>query len=148
MPLNLLLPIFCLTVAAPQAGLHHIRLDRPMEVFYTTTPSGLSYQVVSGGNGQGASNGDQVMFQQTVKTTDGRLISSTRAGGQPITTVLGSSKLINGLVEGLYGIKTGEVRRLLIPPRLNNGSGTTEILVYEIEVMGINNPSLRRNPSR
>ncbi|OMO97343.1 hypothetical protein COLO4_14682 [Corchorus olitorius] len=66
-----------------------------------------------GGGESNPSDGDQVIYHCTVRTLDGVVVQSTRSeyGGKgiPIRNVLGKSKIIVGLLEGIPTMLKGEV---------------------------------------
>ncbi|HWA58223.1 MAG TPA: FKBP-type peptidyl-prolyl cis-trans isomerase [Gemmatimonadales bacterium] len=143
MPLSLLLPIFCLTVAAPQSGRTHLRLDRPMEMFWTSTTSGVSYQVLSSGRGPAAIGDDRVLIHETVSLMDGRVLHSTRTIRTPITVSFTTRQAMRGAEGGIAGMKQGERRRILVPAHIGPSAldqgvvPPNTVRVYDIEVLAV-----------
>jgi FKBP-type peptidyl-prolyl cis-trans isomerase len=77
-------------------------------------PGSLLKAVVRPGGGDSSPvDGDQVIYHCTVRTLDGVVVESTRSesGGRgvPIRDVLGNSKMILGLLEGIPTMHKGEI---------------------------------------
>jgi FKBP-type peptidyl-prolyl cis-trans isomerase FkpA len=77
---------------------------------------------------------------------DGKgLLFDTSAGTDPFVFILGAGSVIQGWDKGLVGMKTGGIRRLVVPPSLGYGDvRNTSIppyssLVFEIELVNVNN---------
>ncbi|KAL7248425.1 hypothetical protein ACSBR2_003201 [Camellia fascicularis] len=89
-------------------------------------PGGLMKAVVRPGGGDSTpADGDQVVFHCTVRTLDGVVVQSTRSefggNGTPIRHVLGKSKMILGLLEGIPTMQKGEIAMLKMKPELHYG---------------------------
>jgi FKBP-type peptidyl-prolyl cis-trans isomerase len=77
----------------------------------------------------------------------GRLVDGwtfeTSVGGQPITFVLGTGRVIAGWDEGLAGMRVGGRRKLVIPSHLGYGKrGSGPIppyatLVFDVVLVGV-----------
>ncbi|HZQ05430.1 MAG TPA: FKBP-type peptidyl-prolyl cis-trans isomerase [Anaerolineae bacterium] len=109
----------------------------------TTTPSGLQIVEVQPGTGKTAQSGSSVSVHYTGYLTDGTQFDSS-IGGQPITFVLGSGRVIPGWEEGIAGMQVGEKRRLIIPPQLGYGAQgaggvipPNATLVFDVELVNI-----------
>ncbi|KAG5068919.1 hypothetical protein JHK85_001296 [Glycine max] len=89
-----------------------------------------------GGGDAGPSDGDQIIYHCTIRTLDGVLVESTRSdyGGEvilaardlfgkgiPIRHVLGKSKMLLGLLEGIPSMLKGEVAMFKMKPQLHYG---------------------------
>ena len=86
------------------------------------TPTGLEYQDLKPGSGPVSTMGDVVTINYTVYTTDDRKVESTLdPGGTPLELPIGVSDQIEGLPEGIAGMRAGGQRRLTIPPGLAYG---------------------------
>ena len=86
----------------------------------TTTKSGLMYEVLEKGTGDGSpSSAATVTVKYTGMLLDGRVFDSTDSRGQP--AVFRVDKVIKGWTEALLSMKRGERRRLVIPPELGYG---------------------------
>ncbi|KAJ1411238.1 Tetratricopeptide-like helical domain superfamily [Sesbania bispinosa] len=103
-----------------------------------------------GGGDSGPSDGDQVIYHCTIRTLDGVIVESTRSEhggrGTPIRHVLGKSKMLLGLLEGIPTMLKGEVAMFKMKPQLHYGEDDCPIsapdgfpkddeLHFEIEMM-------------
>lgn len=87
-------------------------------------PGSLMKALVRPGGGDSSpSDGDQVIYHCTVRTLDGVVVESTRSEnggkGTPIRHVLGKSKMILGLLEGIPTMLKGEVAMFKMKPQLH-----------------------------
>lgn len=120
----------------------------PLASRVVSTPSGLSYRVVSRGAGPSARPGDYVTIHETTSFADGRIHFSTR-GRAPIRFLLGGRQVIDGLDEGVTCMKAGERRTLTVPPHLSRRSAYPQgldpdaVLHYDVTVVSIE----QRQPS-
>ncbi|PIN01453.1 FKBP-type peptidyl-prolyl cis-trans isomerase, partial [Handroanthus impetiginosus] len=90
------------------------------------TPGSLMKALIRPGAGEKRpTDGDQVIYHCTVRTLDGVLVESTRAefggNGMPKRQVLGKSKMILGLLEGIPTMFYGEVAMFKVKPELHYG---------------------------
>ena len=85
-----------------------------------TTPTRLRVQMLSEGEGEPAVEYDRILITYTGWLPDGMQFDSN-VGHEPLPATLGEGFLIDGLMEGLEGIRLGEERRLLVPPDLAYG---------------------------
>lgn len=108
-------------------------------------PSGLFVQVLREGRGSPAAPGDSMDVHYRLWLPNGRLVDSSydRPPAEPLSMVLGETSLIDGWVEGVTGMRLGEVRRLVIPHELAYGptghrAGIPPYspLLYEVELVG------------
>ncbi|KAJ7961336.1 Peptidylprolyl isomerase [Quillaja saponaria] len=78
-----------------------------------------------GGGELRPTDGDQVIYHCTIRTLDGVVVQSTRTEyggkGTPIRNVLGKSKMILGLLEGIPTMLKGEVAMFKMKPQLHYG---------------------------
>jgi FKBP-type peptidyl-prolyl cis-trans isomerase len=108
----------------------------------STTASGLSYTVVEQGAGPPAAPGQHVLIHETTTFTDGRMLYTTR-NGQPLRFLLGGNQVINGVDEGVTGMRVGERRTMIVPPNLSKrseypeGLSPDDTLRYDVELIGI-----------
>ena len=107
----------------------------------TTTPTGLSYAILTPGTGAEATPGKMVFMHYTGWLTDGKKFDSSLDRGQPFSFPLGAGRVIPGWDEGVAGMKIGEKRQLRIPSKLGYGErgaggvippGAT--LVFDVEL--------------
>ena len=82
---------------------------------YVKTESGLKYKILREGNGIKASNGDFVLLFETTSYRDGTELYSNENSGNPIKVQLGANQVTKGVEEGLTGMKSGEIRQLIVP---------------------------------
>lgn len=106
------------------------------------TPSGLYIQTLREGRGSRATPGRQVEVHYQGWLPDGRKFDSSRDRGEALEIPLGKGVVIRGWDEGIAGMRTGEVRRLVVPPELAYGEeGAGGVipphtpLVFEIELI-------------
>ncbi|MFC4634134.1 FKBP-type peptidyl-prolyl cis-trans isomerase [Dokdonia ponticola] len=107
-----------------------------------TTTSGLQYKILKEGRGEGAKIGQDVKIHESTSYRDGTLIFTSK-DMQPIQFMPGSKTVIQGVDEGVRGMKKGEVRKLIVPASLSKRSSyppilsKDSILVYRIELVDI-----------
>uniref|UniRef100_A0A7N2LXR6 peptidylprolyl isomerase n=1 Tax=Quercus lobata TaxID=97700 RepID=A0A7N2LXR6_QUELO len=92
-----------------------------------------------GGGDSRPSDGDQVIYHCTIQTLDGVVVESTRSEnggrGAPIRHVLGKSKMIVGLLEGISTMLKGEVAMVVMflvsvmKPQLHNSEDDCPVSV-------------------
>ncbi|XP_020112955.1 peptidyl-prolyl cis-trans isomerase PASTICCINO1 isoform X1 [Ananas comosus] len=87
-------------------------------------PGSLMKAVLRSGEGTGKpAEGDQVIFHCTTRTLDGAIVNSTRAElggkGNPIRLILGKSKMILGLSEGIPTMLKGEIAMFKMKPEIH-----------------------------
>ncbi|XP_065623406.1 peptidyl-prolyl cis-trans isomerase PASTICCINO1 [Quercus suber] len=86
-----------------------------------------------GGGDSRPSDGDQVIYHCTIRTLDGVVVESTRlengGRGTPIRHVLGKSKMIVGLLEGIPTMLKGEVAMFKMKPQVHYGEDDCPVSV-------------------
>ncbi len=87
----------------------------------TTTKSGLRYLVTKAGTGVGAAKGKTATVHIMLSLPNGKVLDDTRKTGKPAPIPVGAPLRIQGLAEGLDGIKKGERRFLVVPHNLAFG---------------------------
>ncbi len=110
---------------------------------WTTTASGLKYQVLKHGNGTVSPKAtDTVKVHYEGKLLDGTVFDSSIARGQPISFPL--NHVIPGWTEGLQLMKVGDKFKFEIPANLAYGANSpspaippNSTLVFEVELLGI-----------
>ena len=111
-----------------------------------TLPSGLQYEVISEGEGEGdvhATTEDQVSVHYKGTLTDGTEFDSSYSRGAPAT--FGVSGVIPGFTEGLMLMSVGSHYRFFLPSALAYGEagtgggpiGPNAVLIFEIELLEI-----------
>lgn len=88
---------------------------------------GLLVQDLLEGKGDEASEGDRIIFDYVCRRSNGYFVYGTVEGvsfqplsveAEPLSIVLGKDKIIQGLEQGLLGLRPGARRRIVVPPRL------------------------------
>ncbi len=109
----------------------------------TLRESGLYVQVLEEGEGPEAAPGDILGVDYTVWLSDGARLDSSfdHEPAEPLTMVLGRTRLIDGWTEGVTGMRLGEKRRLVVPYQLAYGERGRppqlppySTLVFELEL--------------
>ena len=110
-----------------------------------TTPSGLQYTEITGGDGDAVEAGRTVSVHYTGWLSDGTKFDSSVDSNQAFQFHLGAAQVIAGWDEGICGMKVGGKRKLTIPPELGYGAaGSGSVippgatLVFEVELLEIN----------
>lgn len=111
---------------------------------FTTTSSGLKYQITQEGTGESPQAGDQVTVHYTGTLDDGTKFDSSVDRGQPFTFTIGRGQVIEGWDEGVMDMKVGEKRTLVIPAELGYGEmGSPPVippgatLHFDVELLGV-----------
>jgi len=109
-----------------------------------TTSSGLKYAVLAEGKGEGVKKGQIVSVHYTGWLKDGKKFDSSLDHGKPFSFVLGKPGMIEGFSEGVQGMKVGEKRQLVIPPKLGYGDkGAGDVippnatLIFELQLVKV-----------
>jgi FKBP-type peptidyl-prolyl cis-trans isomerase len=109
------------------------------------TASGLKYVDIKVGSGPMPQTGQTASVHYTGWLTDGKKFDSSRDRNQPFPFVVGKGLVIKGWEEGVSTMKTGGVRKLIIPPELaygQRGAGGGVIppnatLIFEVELLSV-----------
>ncbi len=109
-----------------------------------TSPSGLSIEDVTVGEGAVATPGQKVTVHYTGWLTDGAKFDSSKDRDDPFQFALGAGRVIPGWDEGVQGMKVGGTRKLIVPPTLaygKRGAGRVippdATLVFEVELLDV-----------
>ncbi|MBK7643070.1 MAG: FKBP-type peptidyl-prolyl cis-trans isomerase [Planctomycetes bacterium] len=113
---------------------HLYEVERPQSI----TAGGVQWNDLFLGEGPAAQGGDVVVFDYTIWLEDGTRVDSTLDRGVPLESALGTLP-VEGLNQGLIGMRPGGRRRMTIPPQLAYGSkGVADLVppnsVLECEV--------------
>lgn len=107
-----------------------------------TTASGLQYKILKEGIGEGVKEGQDIRIHESTSYRDGTLIFSSE-GMPPLQFTVGSKMVIQGVEEGVLGMKKGEIRKLIVPTSLSKRRSyppilsKDSILVYKVELIDI-----------
>lgn len=112
---------------------------------FKSKPSGLKYAIIKPGKGAVAKAGQQVHVHYTGWLKDGgKEFDSSLKRGEPLPFTIGQHQVIPGWEEGVAGMKVGEKRQLVIPPKLAYGERgfpgaipPNSTLVFDVELMKI-----------
>jgi FKBP-type peptidyl-prolyl cis-trans isomerase len=108
-----------------------------------TKASGVKYKELKIGKGAEALLGNTVVVNYTGYLTDGTKFDSSHDRGQPLEFTLGKGEVIEGFDDGIFGMKVGGKRQLVIPPEAGYGEeGTGSIppnatLVFIVELLEV-----------
>jgi len=117
--------------------------DNTQKSDFTESPTGLKYKVLREGSGEPAKKGREVMIHETMSYANDSLLFDSRTLPGPVKVLVGGGQAIDGVDEGLVGMKVGELKKLIVPPELSRRSGPQTFphpdstLVYEIELIEI-----------
>jgi FKBP-type peptidyl-prolyl cis-trans isomerase FkpA len=138
------LPVFLLVLAAACGG-SSSNPNNPTPL--PTAPYSQTDLVI--GTGAEAVSGKTVtihyslwIYSDTAVENKGTFIQSS-TGGQPFSFVLGGTGVIQGMNQGVTGMKVGGKRRLVIPPDLAYGSSgngpipPNATLVFEVDLVSV-----------
>jgi len=114
---------------------------------FTTTESGLKYKVLKEGTGAIPEAGQTVKVHYT-GWLDGfdsiKKFDSSRDRGRPFQFRVGAGQVIRGWDESFATMKVGELRQIILPPRLaygDRGAGGVippgATLFFSVELLGI-----------
>ena len=112
-----LLTVACLSAACTDSTPERVACARRP----VTTDSGLTYQDLRCGRGPEAIGGSSVTIRYTAQLPNGTQFGSSREQGGSFVFPLGRGQVIEGLDEGVRGMRVGGARRLEIPAELAYG---------------------------
>jgi FKBP-type peptidyl-prolyl cis-trans isomerase FkpA len=81
------------------------------------------------------------------KTDQKGLQFSTSQGGEPFSFQVGAGGVIDGMDQGVVGMKVGGLRRIVIPPSLGYGGErngpipANSTLIFEVELLDVDDPA-------
>lgn len=105
-----------------------------------TLEGGVIVQTLREGDGPGAKKGKKVSMHFKGMLLDGGVFDSSYERG-PMQFWVGEGHVLEGLDQGLLGMKEGELRRITVPPARGYGSDAkpnippNSTLVFEAELM-------------
>lgn len=98
-------------------------------------------EILKEGQGDPVKNTSIVRVHYTGWLTDSTRFDSSRDRGEPLQFTLGAGMVIAGWDKGILGMKTGEIRRLVVPATLGYGDKAVgpipanSTLVFEVELI-------------
>ena len=109
---------------------------------WTSTSSGLQYEILQSGDGATPGPTDTVTAHYHGTFEDGRVFDSSVERGEPATFPVNG--VISGWTEALQLMPTGSKWQLYIPsdlaygPNGNRSIGPNETLLFEVELLEVN----------
>ncbi len=117
----------------------------PIEEDNSYQTQGMKIEILKEGKGEASKEGDTVTVNYLGTFEDGKKFDSSIDRNEPFSFVLAERRVIQGWEIGVLGMKTGEKRKLTIPPELAYGEwGAGDIipanatLIFEVELLKIN----------
>jgi hypothetical protein len=110
---------------------------------YKNNASALFQDVVVG-TGKPVERGSLVTVQYRGYLINGTEFDDSYSGGKPFTFTEGAGTVITGWEEGLFGMKAGGQRRLIIPPSQGYGSVAhgpippDSVLIFDVVLISVN----------
>ncbi|MBX3240488.1 MAG: FKBP-type peptidyl-prolyl cis-trans isomerase [Chitinophagaceae bacterium] len=128
-PLLFIIPFLCLIGCSTNKLIH--------------SDSGLKYKILKKGKGVIAKEGNEVLIHEKMSYQNDSLLFSSYNLPNPIKFLIGGNQVINGVDEGVRGMKKGEIRKLIVPPSMSKRMGNQTFphpdstLIYEVELIDI-----------
>ncbi|MEP7322546.1 MAG: FKBP-type peptidyl-prolyl cis-trans isomerase [Saprospiraceae bacterium] len=114
--------------------------QNPIEM---TTTSGLRFIVLKAGSGEAAKIGQEVAIYESMSYQSGKQFYSIEKPAPAIKFTLEKKQVIAGIDEAVTGMKTGEIRKLIVPTALSKRNeypdylSKDSTLVYKVELVEI-----------
>jgi len=95
------------------------------------------------GTGAAVAKGSQVTVNYRGWLTNGTEFDESYSRGKPFTFTEGGQGVIQGWQEGIFGMKVGGKRRILVPPALGYGASApppipaNALLVFDVELLNV-----------
>ncbi len=130
-------------ISSNMSNAHAFLMRNAAERDVHTTPSGLQYIILAGGDPAAAppTLADQVAVRYRGTLLDGTEFDSSDAPNAPATFLVG--RVIKGWQEALLMMKPGAKWRLFVPPELGYGSKERRnipggsLLIFDVELTGV-----------
>lgn len=110
----------------------------------TVMEKGLIIEILKEGDGTVAEKHSIVTVHYTGSLENGTVFdSSLNPGREPFRFTLGVGQVIAGWDQGVLGMKTGEKRKLTIPPELGYGNQDmgvippNSVLIFEVDLLSV-----------
>ena len=101
------------------------------------------YGDIVSGQGTAVASGSIVSVNYRGWLTNGKMFDESYSSGHTFSFKEGDGKVIPGLEQGLFGMKAGGKRRVIVPPSVgygsteHNGIPANSVLVFDIEVVSV-----------
>ncbi len=109
-----------------------------------TTKTGLRYIITQPGEGEAPVEGDKLTLNLKFTLADGTVIDDSSKNEDPLVIPVGENLRLDGLTEGLAGMKKGEKRTLVIPHKLGFGEAGAgadippfATLIFQLEIIDV-----------
>lgn len=96
------------------------------------------------GTGATADGAKKVTVHYVGTLRDGKIFDSSRERQEPVSFVLGTGRVIEGMEKGLIGMKVGGQRHIMVPPNLaykNQNVGglipPNSTLIFDVELLDV-----------
>ena len=115
--------------------------SHPQKMEYLMNESTVQITDLKIGGGVEANKGALIFISYTGTLEDGTIFDSTDKHGRPFEMVIGSKKIIQGMSQGLIGMKEGGKRKIHIPAALAYGERSVgkipphSNLIFEVELL-------------
>jgi FKBP-type peptidyl-prolyl cis-trans isomerase FklB len=118
----------------------------------TTLPSGMQYEILKDASGPKPKTGEKINVHYHGTLVDGTVFDSSVDRGQPFSFEVGMGRVIKGWDEALLLMPVGSKWKLYIPsdlaygdnPRPNGPIGPGMALIFEVEVLSIDNQTEKK----
>ncbi|WP_422080523.1 SUMF1/EgtB/PvdO family nonheme iron enzyme [Ulvibacterium sp.] len=113
---------------------------------HITLESGLQYEILKTGTGETVKEGDEVIVHERMGYRDGTELYTTDGSENLPKFLVGGNQAVEGVDQGVRGMQTGEIRKLIVPPSLSKRKQYPDFLspdstlVNEIEIVEIIKP--------
>ena len=121
-----------------------VRTLEPRELGEAGRVEGFAVGVVREGAGEPVRRGDYVRIHYIALLEDGSELDSSHGKDPLVVRAGGDPNVIEGVHQGIVGMRLGELRRIAIPPKLgyrnraNVGVPADTILTFLVELVEIN----------
>ncbi|SFB66575.1 FKBP-type peptidyl-prolyl cis-trans isomerase FkpA [Flagellimonas taeanensis] len=110
---------------------------------FVETESGLKYKILKEGSGKSVKAGQEVLVHETMSYTNDSILFDSRTLPNPVKILVGGGQAVAGVDEALVGMKKGEIKKLIVPPKLSKRTGEhtfpnpDSTLLYKVELIDI-----------
>ncbi len=103
--------------------------------------SGIYYAILTEGEGPAPSSGDKVSMHYIGSLLDGTVFDNSKIREQTFDFTVGVDSMIPGWIEMVMDMKTGEIRKVVLPPETAYGEsgfgpiGPNSWLIFQLELV-------------